>query len=311
MTANVALGDFLRARRSEVSPESVGLAAVGSYRRVAGLRREEVAQLTGVSTDYYTRLEQGRHTSPSPEVLDAISEVLRLDSTARRHLDDLVGAGRRRRTTLPRQRVRPGVLRMMDTLEDQAAFVLGRRTDVLAANRLARALLADFHAMPARERNLTRWILLDPAARELYLDWRTIASEMTAILRLDAGRYPDDPRTADLVGELAVKSEDFNRWWGHQKVLERGGGSKRFHHPVVGDLAIDYEAMILPADPDQTLFVYTAQPGASQEAMRLLASWSLDSPGVAITDAPDRPAAADSATPAAMSSHIGRSNTTG
>ena len=261
MTANVQLGEFLRARRAEITPESVGLAAAGSYRRVAGLRREEVARLAGVSTDYYTRLEQGRHTTPSPEVLDAIAAALQLDATARQHLSDLARAHRRGPRAPQRQRVRPGLLRLLETLDDHAAFVLGLRTDVLAANRLARALLTDFHTMPARE---------------LYRDWRTIASEMTAILRLDAGRYPDDPRTTDLVGELAVKSEDFNRWWSNQKVLERGGGSKRFHHPVVGDLAIDYEALALPADPDQTLFIYTAQPGPSQDAMRLLASWTLD-----------------------------------
>lgn len=278
MSANVQLGEFLRARRAEISPESLGLVEQGSYRRVTGLRREEVAQLAGVSTDYYTRLEQGRHLSPSESVLDAIAGVLRLDATGRKHLADLVRAARARPRHTERQQVRPGLLRLMETLNDHPAFVLGRRTDVLAANRLARALLADFHAMPARERNLTRWILLDPAARELYRDWRTIASEMVAILRLEAGRHPDDPQTTDLVGELAVKSADFNRWWPRQKVLERGGGTKRFHHPVVGEVTIDYEALTLPADPDQTLFLYTARPGASEEAMRLLASWSLDAP---------------------------------
>ena len=278
MSANVQLGEFLRARRGEVSPESAGLVSQGSYRRVAGLRREEVAQLAGVSTDYYTRLEQGRHLSPSEAVLDAIATVLRLDAAGRKHLADLARASRARPRATERQQVRPGLLRLMETLDDHPAFVLGRRTDVLAANRLARALLADFHAMPARERNLTRWILLDPAARGLYRDWRTIASEMVAILRLEAGRQPDDPRTTELVGELAVKSDDFNRWWLRQKVLERGGGSKHFRHPVVGELTIDYEALTLPADPDQTLFIYTARPGASQEAMRLLASWSLDAP---------------------------------
>lgn len=132
--------------------------------------------------------------------------------------------------------------------------------------------------MPACERNLTRWILLDPAARHLYLDWRTIASEMTAILRLEAGRHPDHSRTTDLVGELMVKSDDFHRWWSDQKVLERGGGSKRFRHPVVGELTIDYEALTLPADPDQTLFISPPRPGASENAVRLLASWSLEAP---------------------------------
>jgi hypothetical protein len=143
-------------------------------------------------------------------------------------------------------------------MDRPAAFVLGRRGDVLATNALARALLADFDAMPYRDRNLTKWILLDPAAREPYVDWAQIASEMVAILRLDAGAHPDDARTTELVGELTLKSPEFPRWWSQHKVLDRTWGHKRFHHPVVGSLEIDYEALHLPGDPDQTLFVYRA-----------------------------------------------------
>jgi hypothetical protein len=165
---------------------------------------------------------------------------------------------------------------MLDTWTDQPAFVLGRRGDVLATNALARALLADFDAMPYRDRNLTKWILLDPAARELYVDWAQIASEMVAILRLDAGAHPDDARTTELVGELTLKCPEFSKWWAQHKVLDRSWGHKRFHHPLVGPLEIDYEALHLPGDPDQTLFVYRAPDGdtRSAEALKLLASWN-------------------------------------
>ena len=174
------------------------------------------------------------------------------------------------------QRVRPAVQSMLDAWTDQPAFVLGRRGDVLATNALARALLADFDAMPYRDRNLTKWILLDPAARELYVDWAQIASEMVAILRLDAGAHPDDPRTTELVGQLTLNSPEFATWWSQHKVLDRTWGHKRFRHPVVGPLEIDYEALHLPGDPDQTLFVYRAPEGdtRSAEALKLLASWN-------------------------------------
>ncbi|WP_406320047.1 hypothetical protein [Streptomyces sp. NBC_01637] len=173
------------------------------------------------------------------------------------------------------QRVRPGVRRFLDSFTDQVGFVLGHRTDVLATNHLARALITDFDAMPARERNLARWILLDEAAHALYPDWEQVAAEMTAILRLDAGRHPEDTRTAELVGELAMKSQHFRRWWADHQVFDRTHGHKRHHHPVVGDLTIDYQAFTMPGETDQTLFLYLpAQDQASQDAWKLLASWS-------------------------------------
>ncbi|MEV4112736.1 helix-turn-helix transcriptional regulator [Nonomuraea sp. NPDC049695] len=279
MDRNVELSEFLRRCRARVSPESAGLPERGAYRRVPGLRREEVAQLAGVSTDYYTRLEQGRPISPSPGVLEAIAAALRLDDAERAHLTDLIRphTGRARRGRPVVQRVRPGLHRFLDSFTDQAAFILGRRGDILATNHLCRVLMADFDAMPYRERNLTRWILLDPAARALYVDWKQIASEMTAILRLDAGRHPDDTRTAELVGELSMKSEHFRRWWADHKVLDRTFGHKRFRHPVVGPLTIDYQAFTLPGEDDQTLFLYLpAQEQASQDAWGLLASWAAD-----------------------------------
>ncbi|QUH02941.1 helix-turn-helix domain-containing protein [Saccharopolyspora erythraea] len=281
MSGNVDLSEFLRTRRARISPESVGLPERGAYRRVPGLRREEVAQLAGMSTDYYTRLEQGRQISPSDSVLDAVAAALRLDEAERVHLFDLARPkpARARRAEPPVQKARAGLRRFVDSFQDHAAFVLGRRTDVLATNHLCRVLLADFDAMPYSERNLTRWIVLDEAAHALYVDWEKIAAEMTAILRFDAGRHPDDTRTAELVGELTMKSERFRRWWAEHKVLERNFGQKRFHHPVVGPLTIDYQAFTMPGDEDQTLFVYLpARDRTSQDAWRLLTSWNATPP---------------------------------
>ncbi|MGW2151713.1 helix-turn-helix transcriptional regulator [Nonomuraea bangladeshensis] len=289
MARNVDLSEFLRRCRARISPESVGLPERGSYRRVPGLRREEVAQLAGVSTDYYTRLEQGRQISPSDSVLQAIAAALGLNDAERAHLSDLIRPqpATARHSPPVVQRARPALRRLLDSFADHAAFILGRRGDVLATNHLCRVLLADFDAMPYRERNLTRWILLDEAARELYADWEKIAAEMTAILRLDAGRHPDDTRTAELVGELTMKSEHFRRWWADHKVLDRSFGHKRFHHPLVGPLTIDYQAFTLPGEADQTLFVYMpAQDQASQDAWRLLASWNADPPATASSPRP-------------------------
>lgn len=278
MPLDVDLADFLKARRATVRPEDVGLSPAAHNRRVPGLRREEVAHLAGVSTDYYTRLEQGRHQTPSDSVLDAIAGALRLDDAERAHLYTLAQrapASRRasRATSLGVQRVRPTVHQMLESLRDQPAFVLGRRTDVLATNRMARALLADFDAMPARDRNMTRWMILDPAARALFPDWETVAAEVVGTLRLDAGRHPDDPRVTELVGELAVKSEHFRRWWADHRVTERTHGTKHMQHPVVGTVDINYEALTLPGDPDQTLFIYTPTRTRDAEALRLLGDW--------------------------------------
>jgi transcriptional regulator with XRE-family HTH domain len=234
MALMTEFGEYLRRRRAELQPGDVGLPHT-AFRRVAGLRREEVAQLAGVSTDYYTRLEQGRDLSPSDAVLDALARALELDDAGRAHLYHVAHPARPgRRPIRTVQRVRPAVQSMLDAWTGQAAFVLGRRGDVLATNPLARALLADFDAMPYRDRNLTKWILLDPAARELYVDWAQIASEMVAILRLGAGAHPDDARTTELVGEFTLKSPEFSRWWSQHKVLDRTWGHKRFRHPVVG-----------------------------------------------------------------------------
>jgi len=263
------LGEFLRKCRADLSPEDAGIGGAGTGRRVRGLRREEVAALAGVSVDYYSRLEQGRHTSPSDAVVASLARVFRLDAAGRAHLADLA---RPRRAAAPRpQRVRPALHQMLASLTDHPALVLGRRTDVLAANALARALLTDWPALPPRERNYARWMLLDPAARDAFLDWPAVAAEVVGTLRLYAGRNPDDDRLAELVGELTIKSAEFRTWWNGHRVHERTHGVKRMLHPAVGALTLRYEALVLPGDPDQTLFLYTTDPGTeSHDNLRLL-----------------------------------------
>lgn len=275
---NDELRQFLRSRRGRVEPADVGLAAGDGPRRVPGLRREELARLAGVSVDYYVRLEQGRASGASEDVLDAVARALRLDDDERTHLFDLARPTRTRAKRAARpQRVRPGLLTLLDNAT-LPAFVLGRRLDFLATNRMTRALLCDFEARPRRDRNHARWVFLDPAARELYVDWEEVARDNVASLRMDAGRYPDDPELTALVGELSVKSDEFAHWWAAHDVLRRTHGTKRYHHPIVGDLTVGYEALTLPDDPDQTLFLYTVEPGSpSAEAMDLLAAWTLES----------------------------------
>ncbi|MGE3288951.1 MAG: helix-turn-helix transcriptional regulator [Pseudonocardia sp.] len=275
MVQSVEFGQFLRSRRDRLCPEEVGLPPDPRPRRVRGLRRQEVAQLAGVSTEYYTRLEQGRGGNVSESVLTAIATALRLDAIERGHLFDLGGMNNGvRRPPLP-QRVHPGWHRLLDSLA-LPAFVLGRRMDVLASNPIARLLLTDFDALPPRERNFARFMFLDPAARSLCRDWAEVAAETVAILRLDAGRHPGDRQLEELVTELAAGSPEFARWWADQRVSERTRGTKRYRHPVVGDLTVDYEAMQSPGDPDMSLFVYSAEPGSTSErALRELARRAL------------------------------------
>ena len=274
------LSEFLLTRRARLQPQDVGIdAEVTGPRRVPGLRREELAQLAGVSVDYYMRLEQGRNVNASDQVLDALARALSLDETERAHLIDLARpAAPRASPTIPKQRVRPGTRLLLDGLTSPG-FVLGPRLEMLATNHMARALLCDFDARPPRDRNHARWVFLDPATRSLYADWDRVARDNVAVLRLAAGRYPDDPELAALIGELTVKSPEFARWWAVHDVLQRSHGTKRFCHPVVGELTISYEALTLPDDPEQTLFIYSTQPDSpSRQALDLLANWTLEPP---------------------------------
>jgi transcriptional regulator with XRE-family HTH domain len=275
----VRLGEFLQARRARVRPEDVGLRDYGR-RRVPGLRRQELAELAGVSVDYYVRLEQGRAAHPSPEVLDALGRALLLDDVALQHLHDLAASTRPRRGA-PRkpERVRPAVRQLLDRLDGVPAFVLDRRMNVLAWNRLAAALIADFGAIPPAQRNIVRFMFLDERARDIYPDWDRCARENVGFLRRAAGQDPDDAELAALVGELSMKSEQFARWWGAYDVREKAHGSKRYRHPVVGELTVHYETLVLPQDPGQALVTYSTEPGSESEtALRLLASWAAEPP---------------------------------
>ena len=275
--SNTELRDFLRSRRARITPEEAGLPPQPGARRVPGLRREEVAQLAGMSVDYYVRLERGRHLNVSESVLDALARALSLNDTEREHLFAVARPARGRRAPLPPQRVRPGLYRVLDSLAGIPATVIGRRLDVLATNKMARALVTDFDRLPHRERNMVRYMFLNDGARELYLDWEMAARSTVAALHRYAGRYPSDPQLAELVGELSVRDTDFRRWWADHDVFQHGYGYKRLHHPVVGDLTLDYESLTVAGDPEQSLGLHTAEPGSpSEQALRLLASWVND-----------------------------------
>jgi transcriptional regulator with XRE-family HTH domain len=270
------LTEFLKSRRARVQPEDLGLKVFGGRRRVPGLRREELAQAAGVSADYYVRLEQGRTDNVSQEILDAVADVLGLTVDERKHLARLAKPVRRttRRRTAT-QRIRPGLQRLLDSMDDVPAFVLGRRMDVLAWNRLAAALIADFASLAPKERNVPRMVFLDPAAHDLYPDWDAVAAESVDYLRMYAGRYPDDPELAELVGELSIHSPEFREHWARHDVKDKSFGTKVLHHHLVGEISVRYETLQLPGDPDQLLVTYTVEPAsASEENLRLLASWA-------------------------------------
>ncbi|MEV7388102.1 MULTISPECIES: helix-turn-helix transcriptional regulator [unclassified Streptomyces] len=265
------LGEFLKARRAELSPRTAGLPDTGG-RRVPGLRREEVALLAAISAGYYTRLEQGR-IQPSASVLAALAHVLRLDDHHRARLFELAGrrrAGHRRRAA---QKAQPQLRRLLDDLTASPGVVIGRRMDILAWNPLAAALLTDFARVPEDRRNCVRILFTDPFMRTLYADWRAVARGSVAHLRTMAAKHPDDPRLNSLVGELSMQDKDFGQWWGSRHVPSRKLGAKRFHHPVVGELVLDWDTFTGSADPDQQLVVWTAEPGTpSYDGLRALAS---------------------------------------
>ncbi|GHH86563.1 helix-turn-helix domain-containing protein [Streptomyces capitiformicae] len=272
------LSEFLRTRRARLKPEDVGLPAFGRHRRVPGLRREELAQLAGVSVAYYTRLEQGNGRNVSAEVLDAIARALRLNAAEHSHLTHLAKpkAHKKKPSARPQQ-VRAGLRQLVDTLDDVPAYVTGRRSDILIWNRMAAAVFGDWSELPPQERNWARLVFLRPEYRDLYIDWDQKAADMVSFLRMDAGCHPDDPRLSALVGELSVKSEEFRRLWATHDVKEKSHGVKRMHHPLVGDLTLSFETFPLPDDQEQFLIIYHAEPGSpSADALRLLASWGTD-----------------------------------
>ncbi|MEA2220771.1 MAG: hypothetical protein QOJ35_3397 [Solirubrobacteraceae bacterium] len=278
MDAKSEIREFLTSRRARITPQQTGLPVYGDNRRVPGLRREEVAMLAGVSADYYTRLERGNLSGASEGVLDAIARALRLDEAERTHLFDLARAGgpthRPRRRSAPKQ-VRPSVQRILDAMTHAPALVQNGRLDILAANRLGRALYSELDLGPARPANHARFTFLDPRARDLYPDWDRAANDGVALLRAEAGRDPYDRALTDLVGELSTRSEEFRVRWAAHDVRLHQTGAKRFHHPVVGDLTLTFEMLELVADPGLNLLAYSAEPGSrSAEALNLLGGWA-------------------------------------
>jgi transcriptional regulator with XRE-family HTH domain len=271
------VGEFLRARRAELSPRSVGLPDVGSQRRVAGLRREEVAQLAAISVDYYTRLEQGR-VAVSASILAPLAQALRLDDDQQAYLCELAGKAPARPRRRAAQTLRPSMRRLLDLLTDTPAMVLGRRMDILAWNPMATALYRDFVQLANNERNYVRLLFTDPAFGSLHAEWELAARTCVAALRMEAAGDPDDPRLTALVGELSVQNSDFRTWWAAHHVSTASRGTKTFHHPVVGKLTLDCDTWDCPDDHQQRLMVLTAEPGTpSYEALRILASWTAES----------------------------------
>ena len=275
--------DFLATRRARLTPEQVGLPEGGNRRRVAGLRREEVAVLAGVSTEWYTRLEKGHISGVSEDVLEAVARALQLDDEEHTYLLDLARAARPARRTARRKPtdVPPSVQWLLDSITLSAAWVNNARLDVLAINPLGRALYSAMFTGPAAagatRANFARYNFLDPAAQEFYTDWDGAADTTVALLRAEAGRHPHDKALRELVGELSTLSPAFRTRWAQHNIRLHHGGIKRFHHPEVGALELAYRTLPLSTtDQDEhILTVYTAQPGSpSEDRLKLLASWA-------------------------------------
>lgn len=279
--------EFLVSRRAKLTPEQAGI-TIGANRRVAGLRRGEVAMLADVSVEYYAKIERGGIAGVSESVLDAIARALQLDDAEREHLFDLARAANGPTLAVPRRKAkqwtpRPALQLALDVITAGPAFVRNGRMDILATNPLGRAFYDTVFDGPARG-NLARFNFLDDRSREFYPDWDAASDISVSILRTEAGRDPRDKQLHDLIGELSTLSDEFRTRWGAHNVRRHGSGSKSFHHHIVGDLTLNYEGLELTADPGLSFLIYTAEPGsASEERLQLLASWAA-TPEQAVTD---------------------------
>ncbi|MCX4685076.1 helix-turn-helix transcriptional regulator [Kitasatospora purpeofusca] len=267
MDGRAELGAFLRSRRARIKPEDAGLARYGERRRVPGLRREELAQLAGVSVDYYVRFEQGRGETVSDTVIGSVATALALTGTERTHLFNLARAISPGPAVAPqRQRLRPGQQALLDSMTTTPAYVVGRRTDIIGFNALYAELLGSLATVPPAHRNTAWLVFLDDDVRGRYVNWESKARNVVAYLRMDAGRHPGDPALAALAEELTNRSEDFRRLWADHEVADRTHGGYSMRHPTAGDLTLNYESFQASDDPDLSLIAYSAEPGSPSHA---------------------------------------------
>jgi transcriptional regulator with XRE-family HTH domain len=286
--------EFLTTRRARITPGQVGMPTTGS-RRVPGLRRSEVAAIAGLSVEYYAKLERGQIAGASTGVLGALARALQLDETERAHLFDLARSadgvptsGRPRRRALSKAAPRLSLQWALDAITEGVAFVRDPRQNLLATNALGRAFYSPVIGDGGRAPNLARFQFLDRASRDFYPDWEMFAAMCVGIMRAEAGRDPHDRVLQDLVGELSTQSETFRQLWADHNVRAHGAGTKRFEHPLVGELVLAYEELAVTAEPGLVLMVYTAERGSpSTERLRLLASWTAPPPVPMSTAAPD------------------------
>jgi transcriptional regulator with XRE-family HTH domain len=278
VTNNSEVREFLKSRRARITPDMAGLTVYGGLRRVPGLRREELAMIAGMSIDYYNRLERGNLTGVSDSILESLARALKLDDAERTYLFDLARAANQKR---PRQRRRgpqklsPSVQHLLDGMTGIPAFVQNGRLDVLGMNDLARALYHPNGDEPDQPQNFARFVFLDPASPGQVADWDATAQDVVAILRQEAARDPHNRDLTDLIGELSTQSKDFRTMWAAQNVRLHRSGTKPFHHPVVGDFELTFQALQLPGDEGLTLIAYSAEPGTrGHDALNLLATWA-------------------------------------
>lgn len=280
--ARAAVREFLSTRRDRISPTDAGLPTTGTRRRVKGLRREEVALLAGVSPEYYIRLERGQATGASPSVVESIAAVLRLDDDERAHLDRLLAAltpeARKRRNAAVKDTVSPGIRVLLDSIGHLPAVVFNSRLDVLAVNDLGRALYERMLDIDGPVNSARFMFVEEPAARRLFPEWERIADDTVSILRIEAGRRPDDPALVALVGQLSTRSQAFRTRWAAHDVKAHRAGAKVFRHPMIGQITLPFENLTVDAAGDQVLTVFTPQPGSPEhDAIQLLASWNAHS----------------------------------
>lgn len=284
MDSHADIREFLTTRRAKLSPEAAGLPDFGGRRRVPGLRREEVALLAGMSSEYYKRLERGNAAGVSEAVLEGISRALQLDEAEREHLLDLVRSANAEAHPRPKRpaprttRVRASVQQMVDAMSTVPVYVQNGRLDCVMTNRLGRALFSEMFVDQRLPMNAARFVFLDPRASVFYRDWAASSREIVALLRREAGRSPSDKHLSDLIGELSTRSDRFRTLWSSHDVRVHRTGVKSIHHPVVGDLDLSFESMDLASEPGLQMLVFSTAPGTrAHDGLGLLASWASDS----------------------------------